>query len=285
MKKISTKLKSSKHTFADTTPYSSPIIIRPRISWNEREIKVINWLKRRYKFDTNFDLAQNLARMNEDHPCFSQLLASTNACYTKQSWRLNTTQEITHDLNLLKKHMINASAILKPILKKFTPEKKTALADLLYVLSDLSLNKGDLIRNSASGFKFLEEILNSLDLLTQQDILEKLLENIENEMSDLRIPDAKPIKSKAKPGRKRSRAESDLIFQILITYREGTKRKLICNYHPISGGYSGDFYYFLLATLSLLETKMPINKLKPGTWGQYAKNEINWLKVLSQKIK
>lgn len=283
MKKISTDLKSSRHTFADIAPYSSSINIRPRIPWNEKDIKVINWLKQRYKFNPDFDLVESLARINEDPYTFSQLLA--NASYSNQPWRINTVQDIAHDLNLLKKHMVNASSILKPILKKFTPEKKSALADLLNALSQMSLNRGDLIRNSTSGFKLLEDILNTLELLTQQDILEKLLENIEKEMSDLRIPEAKPIKSKAKPGRKKSRAESDIIFQILITYTEGTKKKPVCHYHPISGGFSGDFYYFLLATLSLLETKIPINKLKPATWGQYAKKEVKQLKELSQKAK
>lgn len=270
------KIKSSSPFLAPPAPTQFYI---PKIRWNEREIKIINWLQNRYGFAPDFNLPEHLAYVDmsiNSHLQFQQFSLSANQTYQQLNQQFPSHEDVTHDLKVLKKQMQIVKSIFEPFVKKLNSEKKIEFTNLLDMLYIMSGHRSTLVRASAGGFKTLDDIQNSLELLIKNDFFIKLLANLDKEITDLRIPEREQHtpKRKSKRGRKKSEEEGRIIHALLDTYEEGTHQKPICNYHPINGGFSGEFYFFLFGALSLLRKKISIKPLKPETWGDYARKII-----------
>lgn len=234
------------------------------VAWSDKEIRIINWIKKRYKFDIDFDLREHLSRMPTDIMSFNE--------YDRQ---LPTSNETTHSLIAIKEQSIIFKAFLSDKLLPLMAEGRNNAETLCEMLEITGTKHRALIaENSIGGYKSLHETISSLETFVNDDYLFRLHKVLEQIITGISNAESKIPPSKR--GRKQVNLEKGIIHKLLHIYTTGTSKIANCLYHRTNGRFHGEFYFFMMTALTLLRRNVKIKVMQPGTWGDYAREIIKY---------
>lgn len=229
---------------------------RPLAHWDNNELEIINSIKRTYSFTEDFDLHSYLYELSMDIKLFSE--------HKRETPTLTETKTL---LNIVEKQLVKVQKSLAKKEKLLPVTTKNQLEKLAEILEN-SGPKGtfSIASNTKNDYKTLHSLIKSLTVLLSSDdflnnfktCLFHLIEIVNRSKNKLPKPNR---------GRKTDELAKRVIQNLLSIYTKGTDRRAVCYRSTSKAEYTGEFYYFLLEIISLINgKKYSITFMSPEEW-------------------